>query len=125
MTTRRVLIIDDEERIREVLRTCFVKLAKWDVIVADCGSAGIAKAEAEQPDAILLDVSMPEMDGRATLQKLKDNSSTRAIPVIFLTAKVQPTDKAEYAQLGVAGLITKPFNPVTISQQVAEILHWS
>lgn len=123
--SKRILIIDDEERIREVLRVCFIKLAKWDVISAKSGLEGIKQAEDEQPDAILLDVSMPEMDGTATLEKLKENPATCTIPVIFLTAKVQPNEKVEYSQLNVAGFIAKPFDPVTISKQVAQILGWN
>jgi CheY-like chemotaxis protein len=121
---RRILIIDDEERIQEVVQICLVKLAHWDAIAAGSGREGLLKAETEHPDAILLDMSMPEMDGITTFEQLQANPATRAIPVILLTAKVQPLEQSQYAQLGVAGLIAKPFDPVQISQQIAKILGW-
>ena len=82
-------------------------------------------AQAQSLDAILLDVSMPDMDGFAFFQKLQENPASQSIPVILLTAKVLPDDRARFAKMGVAGVINKPFNPVTISEQVAEILGWS
>ncbi|MGB8702035.1 MAG: response regulator [Thermosynechococcaceae cyanobacterium] len=124
MTTRRILIIDDEEPIREVVQICLTKLGHWETILASSGAEGLLKAEAEHPDAILLDMSMPGMDGTATFRKLQGNPSTQSIPVIFLTAKVQPAEQSQYVDLGVAGLIMKPFDPVHISQQVARILGW-
>lgn len=125
MTVKRILIVDDEERIREVVRACLVKLAKWDAIGAASGAEAIQTAIAEQPDAILLDVSMPGMDGLETLQQLQANPQTQAIPVIFLTAKVQPAEQAAYQRSGVAGLIVKPFDPVQISQDIRQLLDWN
>ncbi len=124
-TPKRVLIIEDEYPIRAVIQACLVSLAKWEVYTAASGKEGIQHAIQQQPDAILLDVSMPEMDGIATFQKLQENSLTNTIPVIFLTAKVQPSDQAQYAELGIAGLITKPFDPVQLSIQIATILGWN
>lgn len=125
MAGKRILIVDDEARIREVVRACLVKLAKWDAMTAASGAEAIQTAAVEQPDAILLDVSMPGMDGIETLQQLQGNPQTQSIPVIFLTAKVQPLEQAQYQQLGVAGLIVKPFDPVQISQEISRLLGWS
>jgi CheY-like chemotaxis protein len=124
MTTKRILIIDDEERIREVVQTCLSLLAQWDTLEAGSGQEGILKAETEQPDAILLDMTMPGMDGETTFQKLQDNPTTQSIPVILLTARVQPSEQAKYVALGVTGLIMKPFDPVQIVLQMREILGW-
>ena len=124
MATRRILIVDDEDRIREVVQMCLVKLAKWDALTAASGAEAIQSAMAEQPDAILLDVSMPGMDGVETFQQLQGNPQTQAIPVIFLTAKVQPAEQAEYKQLGAAGLIVKPFDPVQIAKEISQLLGW-
>ncbi|XGW00135.1 MAG: response regulator [Leptolyngbya sp. BL-A-14] len=124
MTTRHVLIVDDEERIREVVRMCLMKLAKWDATTAESGAEAIQIAVTEQPDAILLDVSMPGMDGIETFQQLQTNPQTQMIPVIFLTAKVQPAEQAEYRQLGAAGLIVKPFDPVQIAREISHLLGW-
>jgi CheY-like chemotaxis protein len=125
MATKRILIVDDEDRIREVIRACLVKLAKWDVLTAASGAIALQVAAAEQPDAILLDVSMPGMGGVETFQHLQVNPQTQAIPVIFLTAKVQPAEQAGYQQLGAAGLIVKPFDPVQIAQHISQLLGWS
>lgn len=125
MTAKRILVIDDEERIQEVIQTCLEILKGWEVFTASSGSEGLLKAQTQQPDAILLDVSMPEMDGLATFQKLQENSATQSIPVLLLTAKVQPADQAGFAQLGVAGVIAKPFDPLTLAVQVMTTLGWS
>lgn len=125
MPTRRVLIVDDEERIQEVIQTCLEILNGWQVTTAGSGKDAIARALAEQPEAILLDVSMPDMDGLTVLQALRKQPQTQAIPVIFLTAKVQPADQAAFAQLAIAGVINKPFDPLTLAAQVAQILNWA
>lgn len=125
MASKRILIVDDEERIREVVRACLVKLAQWEAIAASSGTEAIQLAVQEQPDAILLDVSMPGMDGVETLRYLQEHPQTCRIPVIFLTAKVQPVEQALYQKLGVAGLIMKPFDPVLISQEISRLLDWN
>jgi CheY-like chemotaxis protein len=123
--TKRVLAIDDEELVREVIQGCLEDIGGWEVLLAGSGSEGLAIAQSESLDAILLDVSMPGMDGIETFQKLQENFSTKEIPVILLTAKVQPTDKARFSQLGISGAIAKPFDPIALTDQVAEVLGWS
>jgi CheY-like chemotaxis protein len=98
--------------------------AGWQVEIASSGSEGINLAQSQQPDAILLDVMMPDMDGISTLSNLKANHKTRTIPVIFLTAKTQATEKDRLQSLGVVDVITKPFNSMTLASQIAKILHW-
>ncbi|BAY25329.1 two-component response regulator [Calothrix sp. NIES-2100] len=122
--TKQVLIVDDEDRIRELVQACLEELGGWATLTAGSGKEGLKIAQTESIDAILLDVSMPDMDGITVCEKLQANSVTKSIPVIFLTAKVQPSDRARFAQMGIAGVITKPFEPLTISQKVAEILGW-
>ena len=95
------------------------------MLTASSGNEGLLQSQTQQPDAILLDVSMPDIDGLATFAKLQENPTTQSIPVILLTAKIQPADQAEFAQLGVTGLISKPFDPLTLASQVAEVLGWS
>jgi CheY-like chemotaxis protein len=124
MAAKRILVIDDEERIQEVVQTCLEILAGWEVLTADSGKEGLLQAESQQPDAILLDVSLPEIDGFTIFQRLQENPVTHAIPVVLLTAKVQPADWAKFAQLGVAGVITKPFDPVQLAAQIASALGW-
>lgn len=124
MTARRILLIDDEDDIREITQLSLEMVGGWQVFVAASGKEGIAKAEVLQPDAILLDVMMPELDGFVTFQYLQANGATQQIPVILLTAKVHATDQRRFAELGVAGMIAKPFEPLLLVGQVASILGW-
>jgi CheY-like chemotaxis protein len=124
MTTKRVLVIDDEELVREVIQACLEDIGEWEVLLASSGFEGLKVAASENPDAILLDVSMPKMDGIETLKKLQDNVTTQIIPVIFLTAKVQSADKARFSELGIAGMIAKPFEPMILIEQINAILGW-
>ncbi len=121
----RILVIDDEERIQEVIQISLEILNGWEVLTASSGREGLLQAQNQKPDAILLDVSMPQMDGFATLEKLRSNPATQAIPVIFLTAKVQLADRQQFAKLGMAGVITKPFDPLTLAEQVTAALELS
>lgn len=124
MTTKRVLVIDDEEAVQEVILGCLEDVGGWETLLASSGSEGFRIAINQLPDAILLDVSMPEMDGVETFRRLQENHTTKNIPIILLTAKVQPADRIRFAQLGIAGVIAKPFNPMTLADLVAEILDW-
>lgn len=125
MSTRRILIVDDEPHIREVTQMSLEMVSGWQVLTAESGGEGIAKAKKEKPDAILLDAMMPGMDGAATFQKLQADPSTKQIPVIMFTAKVQPADRKRFADFGVKDVIAKPFDPVKLGSQIAAILGWS
>ncbi|NJR70808.1 MAG: response regulator [Synechococcales cyanobacterium CRU_2_2] len=122
--SRQILMIDDEETIQTVVKFGLRLSAGWEMLAASSGPAGIELAKQHQPDAILLDVMMPEMDGVATFKVLQADPSTQAIPVIFLTAKAQATEKSQLKALGVSGVITKPFNSLDLPEQIAKILHW-
>ena len=122
---RTILLIEDEDDIREVAQTTLELMRGWQVHTAHNGRVGIALAAQLQPDAILLDVMMPEMDGPTTLQHLRADPQTSGIPVILLTAKVQPTDRARFATLGVRGVLAKPFDPMTLGDEVAALLGWN
>ena len=121
---KRILLIDDEETIQEVVQVGIEIEAGWQVAIASSGSEGIDLATIQQPDVILLDVMMPDMDGISTLSNLKANVKTAAIPVIFLTAKTQATEKDQFKSLGVIDVITKPFNSMTLASQISKILGW-
>ena len=121
---KRVLIVDDEDDIREVAQLSLEMVAGWVVLTASSGAEGISRAEAERPDAILLDVMMPELDGPATFERLRANAATSAIPVVLLTAKVQDADQKRLSELGVAGVLAKPFDPMQLAADVAEVLGW-
>ncbi|HEV2500569.1 MAG TPA: response regulator [Terriglobia bacterium] len=122
--SRKILLIDDEPAIVEVTRATLEILAGWAVIAASSGSEGVALAAAEQPDAILLDVMMPDMDGPRTLKDLQAGARTGDIPVVFLTAKVQAADIRRFRNLGAAGVIAKPFDPLRLASEVSSILGW-
>lgn len=122
--TKSILLIDDEPNLAQVIAVCLESFKGWKVQIANSGKAGLSIVEALQPDAILLDVMMPEMDGFTVFQHLQQNPNTQNIPVILLTAKVQVSDRAKFAQLNIAGAIAKPFEPLQIADQIAELLHW-
>lgn len=124
MSPRTILIIDDEDDIREVAQVSLELVGGLRVIAASSGAEGLARAAAERPDAILLDVMMPEMDGPTTVQRLRAEAATRDIPVILLTAKVQASDRQRFDALGVAGVLAKPFDPMALAGQIAKLLGW-
>ena len=125
MSAKRILVIDDEKNLCTVIQTCLEYLGGWEVLTAVSGSEGLSLAQAQQPDVILLDLMMPDVDGLMLFQELQNNLTTQAIPVILLTAKVITSDLAQFEQSGIAGVIAKPFDPLTLARQVAEILGWS
>ena len=125
MTQKRILIVDDEDDIREVAQVSLELVGQWEVLTAASGRDGIERARNGQPDAILLDVMMPDMDGPTTLSQLQADPVTRDIPVVFLTAKAQSADRTRLAQLGAAGILTKPFDPLRLAADLAAALHWN
>ncbi|MGD0890040.1 MAG: response regulator [Terracidiphilus sp.] len=121
---KRILIIDDEDDIRAVASLSLETIAGWEVETASSGSLGLARAIEYQPDAVLLDVMMPGMDGPTTFRALRQNPSTAHIPVLLLTAKVQSNDQRRFADLGVEAILFKPFDPLTLATQISTVLGW-
>ena len=122
MASKQILIIDDEADIREATQICLEITGQWVVLKASNGPEGIAIAKTATPDAILLDIMMPEMDGLAILQKLQEHAETRKIPVIILTAKAQSSEQRQFSQLNVSSVIAKPYDPMTLSDQISTAL---
>ena len=122
---RRILIIDDEDDIREVAALSLEATAGWEILTAGSGIEGIAIATAEQPDAILMDVMMPGVDGPTTFRNMQQDPVIAHIPVLLLTAKVQGVDQRRFASLGVAAILFKPFDPLTLAGQISEALGWT
>lgn len=120
MTT--ALVIDDEEDVRYVAQVSLGRIGKMKVLEASSGPEGIELAKSARPDFILLDMMMPGMDGAATFAALRADERTAAIPVVFLTAKAMATDVARVIDLGAKGVVLKPFNPMTLAEQIAAIL---
>lgn len=122
---RRILIVDDDVDIRDVVRVSLEEFGGWQTVTAASGQEGLQIASCDTFDAILLDLSMPNMDGFELCEALKADPLTRTIPVIILTAKVLARDRQRFDSLDVVGVISKPFRPMQIWKQVAEILGWA
>ncbi|MEL7351683.1 MAG: response regulator [Cyanobacteria bacterium P01_A01_bin.116] len=122
MVAKRILIVDDDADIREATQLCLEIMGEWEVLKASNGPDGIAIARSEQPDAILLDMMLPGMDGLTILQRLREYVETQKIPIIILTAKAQSSEKKTFQDLKVASVITKPYDPLTISDQITSAL---
>src|SRR5262245_45000570 len=117
----KVLIIDDEQDMRMIIRYALTHQGDLEVVEAESGAEGLRKAEEEKPDVILMDLYMSVMDGTMALAALKQNPSTAAIPVIFLTASTDSKQTAKLKSLGALGVLAKPFDPGTLSDQVQAI----
>jgi CheY-like chemotaxis protein len=119
----RLLLVDDEDDIRAVASVSLERVGGWTIVQASSGAAAIAAAQSDGPfDAVLLDFMMPELDGPATLSRLRQGPLSPDVPVVFLTAKVQASDRARLAGLGAAGVIAKPFDPMRLPDELARIL---
>ena len=125
MAPKRILLIDDEPHISTVVNVCLATLGGWAVSMAESGQEGLLKAKQERPDAILLDVMMPDVNGVDLLRELRKEALTQVIPVILLTAKAQLGDHDFYSDLDVAGVISKPFDPLKLAEQVRTLLGWA
>ncbi|MBS1814749.1 MAG: response regulator [Acidobacteria bacterium] len=121
---RHILIIDDEDDIREVASLTLEATAGWKISTASSGAEGIEKARALHPDAILMDVMMPGMDGPTTFREMQKDPSIANIPVLLLTAKVQGVDQRRFADLGVTTVLFKPFDPMELADQISQTLGW-
>jgi CheY-like chemotaxis protein len=119
--TTCVLVVDDEHSIRLLCRVN-LGVSGFDVLEADDGATGLELARREQPDLILLDVMMPGLDGWEVARELADDERTRDIPVVFLTARAEASDRRRGAQLGGVGYLVKPFDPVGIGELVQDLL---
>lgn len=124
MSGRTILVVDDELHLRELVQACLEDLGGWKTAIAATGEECLQIVQTQKFDAILLDVSMPGMDGYEVYQKLQSNPATKLIPVIFLTARVLPSDRDRFTNIGIAGVITKPVQPLALTQEIAEILDW-
>ncbi len=125
MSVPTVLVVDDNDDIRELAQICLESVDGWTVLTAGSGAAAIETARAHHPDAVLLDMMMPEMDGLTTFGHLQSDESTRDIPVLLFTAKLQARDRQLWEGTAIRGTIVKPFDPMKLGHQVSETLAWS
>jgi two-component system, chemotaxis family, response regulator PixG len=119
---KRVLIVDDDRNIREIVSMCLHKLKGWDILTAASGQEGLIEIATTIPDAIVLDLMMPEMDGLAFLRQLRAQSPTKIIPVILLTASRHIPSSQRLQELGVVDTISKPFLPIDLVRQIDRVL---
>ena len=122
-TLSKILYVEDEPDIQEVARMALEMVGGYTVTICSSGEEAIATAPGFDPDLLILDVMMPGMDGPTTLSELRKIDSLANKPAIFLTAKVQPQEVAEYKEMGAIDVIPKPFDTMSLSATVLEI--WS
>jgi two-component system OmpR family response regulator len=118
----KVLLVDDDDDIRSIGELALVEVGGMPTVLASSGAMALEVAAREQPDVVLLDVMMPGMDGLTTFRHLREQPQTAAIPVVFVTAKVQRHEVQRYLDLGAIGVIGKPFDPMTLPDELRAIL---
>lgn len=118
---KTILYAEDELDIREIAKIALEEIGEFEVIYCKNGLEVLEKAKQCQPDLVLLDVMMPEMDGPTTLRELRKLSYYKSLPAIFMTAKIQPDEIAKYKELGVIDVISKPFDPMKLSATINSI----
>ena len=115
------MYVEDQPDIQMVAKVALEAVGGFEVLICSGGEEALEKVIAFNPDLILLDVMMPGMDGPTTKTELGKLPETANIPVIFMTAKIQPNEVAEYKKTGALDVIPKPFDPMTLSDQIREI----
>ncbi len=122
MEIKQVLLVDDDSNIRILAQMGLEGLTDWKVELASSGAEALSKATETKPDLIILDVMMPGMDGPTTLGELRKVETLNDIPVIFMTAKAQTHEVELYQKMGAKGIITKPFDPMSLPDDIQGIL---
>ena len=118
---QKILYVEDDPDIQLIGMLALQQVGGFSTVVASSGEEALGLAENCKPDLILLDVMMPGMDGITTLNKLRENLKFADIPVIFMTAKTQKSELDSYLESGALAVIPKPFDPMTLADQVSEI----
>lgn len=115
----RILLVDDQRDIRSIVGLALGKIGGFQVKVCESGQEALENAEPFAPDLLLLDLSMPGLDGVATLKALRARGVQA--PAVFFTARLHPKDAERYRELGVLGVIPKPFDPLKLGAQLREL----
>lgn len=122
MTEIRILLVDDEPDVREVVDVSLGLDPQFKTRACASGADALITAADWTPSIILLDVMMPFMDGPTTLANLRKNPRTAHIPVVFLTARTRADEIEQYTSLGAQGVLSKPFDPMTLAASVRSYL---
>jgi two-component system, OmpR family, response regulator len=121
-TIKKVLLIDDDTNITFLTKLALDELTDWTVVEASSGSQALQMVESFTPDLIFLDAMMPVLDGRATYAKLREIPALDSTYIIFMTAKIQADEIDQFCKLGAEGVITKPFDPITLVDAIERVL---
>lgn len=122
--TRRILVVDDDEDVRRLAVMSLSRIGGYEVTSVGSGGDCIAALATDLPDAVVLDVMMPVMDGPTTLLAIRDGARTYGLPVVFLTAGVVEADMDRLRDMPVSGVLQKPFDPLQLPAQLAAVLGW-
>lgn len=122
--TKNILLIDDDEMSRWLVQLCLENFINWQITVTISGKEGIAAIARAEPDVVLLDIMMPDMDGFTFMQKLRADKLHAHIPIIALTSCTSRFRPQTFIDLGCQGVISKPFNPVTLGSKISQMLGW-
>jgi CheY-like chemotaxis protein len=117
---RRILVVEDDGDVGLIAEAALADVGGFDVKTCASASEGLAAARTFAPDLVLMDVMMPGMDGLSALQALRNDPETAHVPVVLMTARVQPRDVASYTALGCA-VIAKPFEPEELPERLLAI----
>jgi CheY-like chemotaxis protein len=124
MDIQTVLLVDDDPNILKLAKMSLERVGHWQVAVASSGRQALNRLRepSQRPDLVVLDLMMPELDGLATLEQMKNDKELSSIPVILMTAKVQSPQIEEYRALGAKGIIIKPFDPLRLPEEILALL---
>jgi len=122
MNIDTVLLIDDNAEFKKVVSKALEALTNWQILTGSSGLEALQILSLNEPDVILMDVSMPEMDGLEAIEKIRQNKKLARIPIILITAKVLEDEMQHYSTLGLAGIVSKPFDPLLLHKRVEEIV---
>jgi CheY-like chemotaxis protein len=120
-TLKKILIVDDEANIQNVAKVALEIIGRYEVQTSASGLEALERIKTFVPDLILLNVNMPEMDGRSTLKKIRDQEAFSKMPIVFVTANFQPHEIKAFMELGATDVIGKPFDPKTFTSRIEAI----
>lgn len=118
--TKKILVVDDSRTVRALGRV--ILGSRYELVEAADGEEAVKKAASERPDCVLLDVTMPKLDGFETCRRLRQLEATREVPIVMVTSRTSPAEMAEGRAAGCTDYVTKPFDPVQLMKTIEELL---